>query len=88
MLFFGNLGIGERKRKEISRSQGNRSSRRWGRGWPRQEICYHVCRARKVGKVKVRLRKEGKVTLLAGGKRSAGLGKGSNEGFVVSEKGK
>jgi hypothetical protein len=88
VLFFGNLGIGEGKRKEISRSQGNWSNRRWGRRWSGQEIRYHVCRARKVRKVKVKLRKEGKVTLLAGGKRSAGFGKGSNEGFVVSEKGK
>jgi hypothetical protein len=41
-----------------------------------------------VRKVKVKLGKEGKMTLLAGGKRSADLGKGSNQGFVVSEEGK
>ncbi len=41
-----------------------------------------------MGKVKVKLGKEGKMTLLAGGKGSAGLGKGSNQGFVVSEEDK
>jgi hypothetical protein len=41
----------------------------------------------KVDKIGGKLGKEGKVTLLAGGKRGTGFGNGSNEGFVISEKG-
>jgi hypothetical protein len=35
-----------------------------------------------------KFRKEGKVTLLARGKRGASLGNGCHEGFVISEQGK
>jgi hypothetical protein len=40
-----------------------------------------------VGKSGGELRKEGKVTLLAGGKWSASLGNGSDQGFVIREQG-
>jgi hypothetical protein len=40
-----------------------------------------------VGKSGGEFRKEGKVALLSGGKRSASFGNGGDKGFVISEQG-
>jgi hypothetical protein len=80
--------IGKRNRKKIGGD--NRRDRRKGnkRRWTREEISNKVIFARQMNKGGGKFGEEGKMTLLAGGKRSTCLGNGRHKRLVVSEKGK
>jgi hypothetical protein len=88
LLLLGNVMIGKRNRKKIcgdsrrDRRKGNKRRR------TRQEISNKVIFAGQMNKGGGKFREEGKMTLLARGKRSTCLGNGRHKRLVVSEKGK
>jgi hypothetical protein len=78
LLFLGDVGIGKGKREKIDWSSCNGRAREKRRGWSGKSVRHDIFGTRKVGKSGSELRKEGKVTLLPGGKWSASFGNGSD----------
>jgi hypothetical protein len=82
------IKVGERQRKKgRRRRRGNKIDGRNGRIRMGKDISDNILRTREVDKISGELKKEGKVPLLTGRKRSLGFGNGRNQRFMVSEKG-